>query len=517
MSKSFKALDGGLSIEGGYEKLRFNPGESLGSLLAELKAFFRQRSIEAYLVGGGVRDCLLNRMTSDVDLAVQGDALTLGRQLADALGGHYFTLDETNHIARVVFPRDAAPDKEWHIDLSSFEGEILSDLERRDFTINALAIRLEDAEDQEVQTLDPFRGLQDLKDGIIRGSHPDVFQRDPVRLLRAFRLARDLSFTIEEATLALIRRDAPLIRQAASERVRVELCSLLASPGAADILRTLDQHHLLLSLIPELREAKGVQQPKEHFWDVYEHSIETVAALEGVLRQSCDGPYDKAELIPWSAELEEHFRQRMNGGYSRIVLVKLGALFHDIAKPQMKTIDQNGRIRFFGHAEKGAEITEGIMKRLRFSGQEVRAVSKMVNYHLRPGLISLGPELPTRRAIYRYFRDAAEVGIDTLFLNMADYLAARGPLLGSDEWRQYMEGICYILSMRLEEEKVIAPPKLVDGHDLMKRFALSPGPLLGKLLEAVREAQAAGVVSSKADAIKFVDKMLRSEAKGRHG
>jgi len=192
------------------------------------------------------------------------------------------------------------------------------------------------------------------------------------------------------------------------------------------------------------------------------------------------------------------------------LLLKLAALLHDIAKPQTKTIDEGGRMRFLGHANEGAAIAVNILERLRFSGKEVRLVEIMVRHHLRPGQMSHN-ELPSRRAIYRYFRDTGDAGIDILFLSLADHLATRGPQLNLDEWKEHAKLVEYVLSQRFQEETLVSPPKLIDGHDLINVFGMRPGPKIGELLEAVREAQAAGELITRQDALTYIRNRLAAE------
>jgi poly(A) polymerase len=177
-----------------------------------------------------------------------------------------------------------------------------------------------------------------------------------------------------------------------------------------------------------------------------------------------------------------------------------------------KSIEENGKMRFLGHAQKGAQIAALIMGRLRFSSKEIRMVSKIIEYHLRPGQLANAEEPPTHRAIYRYFRDSGDVGIDTLFLSLADHLATRGPLIVLTEWHRHAQGVQYIISKWFEEQTIVRPPKLIDGHDLIDIFGLSPGPKIGQLLEAVREAQAAGEIRSRDEALTFVTHELKRES-----
>jgi poly(A) polymerase len=255
--------------------------------------------------------------------------------------------------------------------------------------------------------------------------------------------------------------------------------------------------------------ARGVEQPKIHVWDVFDHSIHTVSAAEFLLREGTWQYAGEETLtpVPWSTGLSQHFDQEISSGSTRRSMLKLAALFHDIAKPPTKTIDDEGRAHFLGHPLEGAATAAAIMERLRFSNREIHLVELLVKYHLRPTQMS-HEGLPTRRAIYRYFRDTGDAGIDLLFLCLADHLATRGHSLDLAQWQEHTRMTEYVLARHYEEESLSAPARLIDGHDVMKTFGLSPGPRVGELLEALREAQAAGEVTSRQEALHYVEQLL---------
>jgi len=492
-------------------KLFIEPRASL--LLTEVSKFLTKQGVKSYLVGGLVRDVLLRRETADIDIVVAGDALEIASQLAAALGGRYVLLDEINRVGRVVVAGEAG---RWEIDFSQFEGSIEQDLARRDFTIDAMAIDLSQFGEgyTDLQLIDPFHGLRDLHQGIIKVVSETAFQSDAVRLLRAVRLAAELDFSVDTQTESLVRRYCHLLANVAGERVREELFRLLAAPQDSQFLAYLDELGLLTVMIPELAQTKGVVQPREHFWNVFDHSMKTVAAVGFLLRE---GSWEYAadeilEITTWSTALAQHFDQEVSHGSTRGLLLKLAALLHDIAKPQTKAIDTNGRMRFLGHAKEGAAMTANILERLRFCGKEIKLVEIMVQHHLRPMQMS-HEGLPTRRAIYRYFRDTGEAGIDILFLSMADHLATRGPHLDLAQWREHAQLVEYVLSQRFQGEDVVTPPKLVDGHDLLNIFGLSPGPEIGELLEAVREAQASGELTTREEALAYIRRQRLTEVR----
>jgi len=492
-------------------KLPLEPETSL--LLVKLSSFLTQQGIGSYLVGGFVRDALLGRDTADIDIAVASDALEIAPKLATTLGGKYVLLDEINRVGRVILVNEA---NRWELDFSTFRGSIEQDLAQRDFTIDAMAIDLGQLGKgyTDLQIIDPFNGLDDLHQGVIRTVSEAAFQSDAARLLRAVRLAAELGFSIDAQTESLIQRYHHLLTKVAGERVREELLRLLAVPQAGQFLAYLDELGLLTVMIPELVQTKGVVQPKEHFWDVFDHSIKTVVAASFLLREEA-WEYASADVLaatPWSEALVQHFALEVSRGSTRGSLLKLAALLHDIAKPQAKDIDADGRMRFLGHAKEGAAMAANILERLRFSGKEVRLVETTILHHLRPLQMS-HTGLPTRRAIYRYFRDTGEAGIDILFLSLADHLAARGPHLDLNQWQQHAQIAEYILSQRFQEEGVTSPPKLIDGHDLINIFGLSPGSKIGELLEAVREAQASGELATKEEALAYVRRQLVAGAR----
>lgn len=485
-----------------------------------------------------MRDGFLGRSAEDLDIVLPGNPIFVAREVAIALGGHFVLLDEARQMARVVIPSSfpgrirAGPsvkeegEEPGYLDFSLLDQDIIRDLSRRDFTIDAMALPLATFNGtlSRKDLVDPFGGFRDLKMALIRATGPEVFREDPLRLMRGVRLAAELTFTIEDRTQGYIESNASLLAQVSPERVRDEFCRILAVKNAAESLCLLDRLGLLDVVIPEMAGAKGVEQPKEHYWDVFDHSIETVAALERIfsfhLGKSSEGLGQKPggseglaardvsevlALVPWNAALAEHFAGAI-GSQKRTTILKLGAFLHDVAKPATKKVDSSGRIRFLGHAKEGAAIADDIMVRLRFSNRERELVRQIVEHHLRPGQWSaVGGQPPlSDRAIYRYFRDAGEGAIDTMFISLADHLAARGPLLITSEWEEHTKAVGYVINRYFQDEQVSKPPKLLSGHDVMAHFSLTPGPQVGRMLEAVKEAQAAGEVTTREEALAYL-------------
>ncbi|MFC1919511.1 HDIG domain-containing metalloprotein [Chloroflexota bacterium] len=478
------------------------------SISSKVKEFLGDRGIEAYVVGGYVRDSLLNRDTGDVDIAVKADALEIARGLADYLGGRYVPLDESHQVARIVLVDGAS---RQNLDFSGYSDDIAADLGRRDFTIDAMAVEINQWPEGFVERylIDPFNGYRDLVERKLRVVRNGVFRDDPARLLRGVRLAGELDMTIEENTKLLLRRDADLLIDVPGERIREELVRLLDLPKASVLLQQIDELSMLTVICPELESSRGFSQPPEHYWDVLSHSLNAVAAVEFLLNQG-KWEFGNEEILshmPWSESLAQHFESSVTSDSNRAVMLKLAALFHDVSKPQTMTVDDDGRWRFLGHAKEGALITRSVLERLRFSKREVALAEIEVYYHLRPAQMST-EGLPTRRAIFRYFRDTDGAGIDILYLALADFLATLGPHLDVYRWRRQTQLVDYVLSEFERQENISVWPRLIDGHDIINLFGIEPGPRLGRLLGQVQESQAAGEVTTREQAIDLVRRQL---------
>ena len=492
------------------------------SLTERITAFFRGRGVAAYLVGGSVRDGLLGRDAADMDIAVDGDAASVGRALADALGGRYLRLSQDWQVSRVILPTGSGP---AHIDLTTIDGDIERDLRRRDFTINAMALPMQYAgqvarDDCADCLIDPCGGMSDLGRGVVRMTSAAALREDPLRALRGARFAAQLGFALDGDTAAAIRRQAARVTDAAPERARDEFMKILQAPNPRDGLRLMDDFGLLCALMPELADAKGVEQPKEHYYDVFDHLVESVGWVDAVFRddsQANDGGAGVADAligVPSFEGMREYFGGAVSDGYDRLTFLKLTALLHDVAKPATKTIEASGRIRFIGHHVEGEQVAREMLMRLRFANGGVEHVAGMVRHHLRPTQMAQKGDMPTTRALYRYYRDVGDTAVDTLYLNIADYLAARGPALEQGDWISHCELIRHILEEGRRQKAPETLSRLVNGYDIMKEFSLAPGPAVGRLLAMAHEAQACGDVTTRAQALALVERGLERGGDG---
>jgi poly(A) polymerase len=480
---------------------------------------------KVWLVGGAVRDALLNRRTQDFDFAVEGDALRASRKAADALHAAFYPLDAERDVGRVILTRDEArltldfarlrgPDPSA---LPSVAGQgIAADLAARDFTLNAMAVGLDDLE----TLIDPLNGEADLRAKIIRACSPQSIADDPIRGIRAIRLAAQLDFRIDRDTRAAIRAQAGALAQTSPERRRDEFIHCLGSPRAAASLRALDLLGLLKHLAPEVLSLKGVTQSPPHELDAWEHTLATLARLDEVLDvlgsvHDVDAASDltlglvSLRLGRFRGQLFEHLGQLLSGDRPARWLLMLVALLHDIGKPQTRTVEPTGRIRFLNHEAIGAEMAARRLARLHFSADEVKRAKTIIVHHMRPRQMSKD-QPPTRRAIYRFFRDTREAGVDIVLLSLADFLAKSnaGPP-PQDAWAGHLDVCAQLLGAYFERPgEAVSPPALITGHDLIAEFGLEAGPRIGSLLEAVREAQAAGEITDRVGALEYVRQHL---------
>jgi poly(A) polymerase len=362
------------------------------------------------------------------------------------------------------------------------------------------------------EIVDESGGLADLRDGALRMTSPEVFAADPLRLLRAARLASELGFGVERATAAEVRRRAEQVRESAAERRRDELMRIFSLEDASAGVRLLDDLRLLGALLPEVTLGKGVDQPPQwHAYDVFEHNVRCVEAMDIMLarkRPTSERAWMWDGLWSVFAWCERHIRDyladEMSEGRTRSSLLKVAALLHDVAKPLTRTVDDDGGVRFYGHADEGATIAQRIMRRLRFSAHEVRFVSRLVAEHLRPVQLAQVGEVPTRRALYRFYRSLDDAMPGVLLLALADAAASRGEAMTSGGWSRHVAYMNSLLVRSSQEPGIVNPPRLLTGDDVMRELGLPAGPAIGELLEALREAQAAGDVRNAEEARAFI-------------
>lgn len=470
-----------------------------------------------YLVGGAVRDSILGRPVHDFDFVLSGNALGIARRVANHIQGAYFPLDEARATGRVIATGEDGD--RLVLDFAALRGpDLEADLRDRDFTVNAIAVDI--SRPQEI--LDPLGGVTDLWHKELRSCSEESFIQDPLRVLRAIRLAAGLGFRIQPATRERMREAVSSLVQISPERLRDEILRTLGGPQPHTALRALDMMGVLPLVLPELSALKGVDQSPPHIQPVWEHTLDTLKNLSHLLdvfiaRHDPDNALGLVlglgviHLGRYRQQIREHLTQEIVTDRDLRALLFLAALYHDIAKPLTRQVESGGRIRFFDHDQAGSDMVAVRATALHLSRREIDRLALIVRHHMRPTHLAREEWLPTRRSIYRFFRDTGKAGIDICLLSLADLLATYGNTLPPERWTRQLDVVRLLMEAWWEQpQEKVRPAAILTGRDLIEEFHLQPGPIIGELLESVREAQATGQVASRQAALELVESLLNT-------
>ena len=477
-------------------------------VLKTINALACEHRIKIYLAGGAVRDVFTRRKRPrgiEWDFAVDHNALGFGKILARKLSASYVVLDADTRTARVIYN---TPGCGYELDITDFRARTLrEDLRRRDFTINALCCdvrKLVGAESPENLIIDPWGGIADIRRGCIRVTRRQNIADDPLRILRGIAFCAQLDFTLEPKTRAVMKKNTVLLRRVSPERIREELAKILEVPRAFKHSKIMDCFGIWPVIIPETRLLRGVDQGGYHHLDVWGHSLQTLAQLERILR-------DSSKKLP--PEAAAYLQETAGADRPKIWLLKLACLLHDIAKPATRFVGDNGQVHFYTHEKKGAHIAANIGRRLKLTRKEVRILQRLVLYHLRAG--QLVNRIPSKRAKFRFFRDAADEAGMILLLALADRRAMRGPLSRPARFTFLEEELFAMIAEFFKQRKSSrGRVSLLNGHAVMRLLNLPAGPVIGKMLRAVQEAQAVKAIRSAEEARRLVCRLYRQECRG---
>jgi tRNA nucleotidyltransferase/poly(A) polymerase len=472
-------------IAGGLEALRDAP------LLKAVHGVAVRSGRVVYLVGGTVRNAVMSRpLPLDYDFAADGDVKALALAAADALEGSPFILDKEAPSYRVAVKAAGAA---YTLDFSPIDpGGIVRDLEARDFTVNAMAVRLDGVfarTERAIRLLDPRGGLKDSMAGVLRMTSRRVFDEDPARCLRALRLSQQYGLRVTAATMRMIGARSGLLKGVAPERVRDELQLIFRHPDAGAALAKLFSTGIMDAVLPETSS-----------WGpgLVTHALRTIGEAEALL----SGLDSRADVEGRASRLRDHFGSRV-GAATWAEMLKVSALLHDAGKPLTETVDAEGRTRYIGHDLKGSVVASRALKRLRFSRAATRELTGLVRNHHR--VFSLAAvEGRTDRARAHFFRaSGGAAGLTLLYLALADSSATRGavdPEIAAlvEEMTAFYYGV--YLSKR--------PKPLLNGTDVMKVFGVPEGPMVGEILARVSEEVEAGALKDRRQAIEFVKRWL---------
>ncbi len=473
-------------------------------LISALVKLAQKEGDQLYLVGGFIRDTLLGRSSKDVDFVSQR-ASGLAKSLARKTGTRLVLIDRKFGTIRLI---PAAGLNElsdsYQVDLSPLRGSsIVADLNQRDFTVNALAVDLSAWQaDGTFDLLDPLGGLTNLRAGRLQFCSPHSLEDDPLRILRAYRLAATHDFTLKGYTQNRIREMRHGLNRIAMERIRDELVLILSTTNSLPILRVMDDDNVLKLLLPECEPMRDCSQNDYHQQDVWQHSIAALEALEFFLARP-------QELLgQYADEASPILAQRIAGERTREIMLKLGVLLHDIGKPSCRTVDENGVTHFYGHEVAGARLAGSVCARFCFSNKEIDFVIQLVRQHMRVvHLFNL--TRTSRRALSRLFKLGPELFYPLLFLFGSDYRATKGPRSPKGETGPLRHRIGRWLDFYHKQLKPKeGEPPLIRGHELMDRLNLSPGPTVGKLLHTLAELHWEGRINSREEALQQAAQLL---------
>lgn len=499
-------------------------------LLAALLEAAAEWGHAVWLVGGTVRDRACGRFSPDVDAVTAGDPAELARRVARRLHLPWFPLSHEFGAYRVVGRTGSsrgggaealaigdggaattagggaaeAAGMEGHLDVAGLRGsDIEADLALRDFTVNAMALPLGGG-----AVVDPFGGREHLAAGRLVQVSDAVFADDPLRLLRAARFAHVFGLRIDPALRALARAEAGRLPGAAAERILNEVVLTLNAGRSAAAVNMWDDLGLLSVLLPEVAALRGVGQSPFHHHDVLGHTLETMERLDEVM--TTPGRWFG---LSWES-LEARLREPVDGVMPRPVALRLGALLHDVAKPETRVVGEQGRILFWGHTEVGGPVADAICGRLRCSSATTGLVRAVVERHLDIGFLQ-HEEPVAARDVVRFLWRSAPWEPETIMVSVADRLATRGPRTEERHIDGHL-GVARLLMDAWRERRddgVPSPP--VDGHAVMTALGLSPGPLLGEVLREVRLASEAGELGGRAEALALArDHLARMRSAG---
>jgi poly(A) polymerase len=437
----------------------------------------------AWVVGGAVRDELLGRELTDVDIAVDGDPEAAARELAMEVRGPVFRLSEAFGAWRVV---DRAAGRVF--DFAPLQGETIEDdLRRRDFTVNAMARPREGGD-----LIDPLGGRADLESRTLRVVGPGTYESDPLRPLRLARFVAELGFRPDPETERLTAAAAGRVAEASGERIFAELRRLVVADGAVEGLAIADRLGLLHAVLPELSDLHDVEQSQYHHKDVYGHTVEVLERLIELEGEA-------------AGELRDALDEPLADELTRGQALRFGALLHDIGKPATHGTRDDGRVTFIGHDRLGEEMVRRVCRRLRTSEKLSRFLQGLTRHHLVLGFLVHERPLD-RRAVYRYLTRTAPVEVEVTLLSCADRLATRGRN-AERAIDAHLELARELMAAALEWRRS-GPPRLpLPGDELALEAGIEPGPELGRVLEELREAAYAGEIEDRDDAIELARRL----------
>ncbi|OGS43846.1 MAG: hypothetical protein A2539_06250 [Elusimicrobia bacterium RIFOXYD2_FULL_34_15] len=454
-----------------------------------------------WIVGGYIRDLYFNKISEDMDFVTDGNTQKVAQTFAEKVKGKFIILDDFNKIYRVIINGKT-------FDFSKMQGKnIIEDLTRRDFTINAIAIPIT----QPVPTsrdyalpvtdlIDPYDGRVDIKNKVIRCIEEKNFVDDPLRVLRAYRFAGQLNFKIEPKTEKFIKKYAKYIKKVSVERISYELNLIMGLSDSHSIILKMHNSKLLDYIFPELIPTRHTARCYYPKMGLLGHCFDSLKVLEKFYKNNFKNIFPR-----FNKKIMMHLDGNISRTVKRKTILKYAVLLHDIGKPG--SAEKIGdRLRFFGHEDVGSKMIDKIGKRLRFSNDEIKYIKKVIQNHMRLGNLTSAKEV-TDKAVWRFFKDLGEDGIDQIVLSICDAytyppsnIRTLHRIVGNKLLNKYF----------YKKEKIL-PVKLLNGNEIMKILKIEQGPEVGQLLKKLEESQVTKEVKTREEAIKFLKTIVKTK------
>jgi poly(A) polymerase len=460
---------------------------------------------EAYLVGGAVRDILLQRDIHDIDIVLKGNVRRIARQVANKLNGSFYMLDQDRNTARVIYERGS--DFAFVVDFAEMRGDCLEDdLRARDFTINAMAISLS----KDLLLKDPLRGQQDLRDGIVRLCAGNSIEEDPVRILRAVRLALAFNLKLAPETIREMKKNVSSLSSVSAERKRDEIFKILEGPKVNLALRVLDRMGVISEILPDLSKYKNLKiRENQKIWD---RTLELISQTEMV----CDllieefDPDNSPNLVKgkislylgrFRNQLRDHFQYQVNPLRSLRGLLMFSGLYLVLKQFEENANQENANII------DTSNLAVELAKHLALSHAEIRRLEAILGYFFDFFLSARVPQSFGDLDIYRFFRDSKEVGIEIALLSIAYILVDVDTQVDAEIIDNLLDNIRRIFNAFWNHyAEVVNPSQLINGNEIMNLLQMPAGPLIGQLIEQVREAQVKKEIATYEEAFLFLKK-----------
>jgi len=468
---------------------------------------------EIFLVGGAIRNTYLRKEVQDLDFIVRKNAIRTAKNIADHFNGDFYILDKKRGAARALF---SIENVEMKIDFALMNGNSIGeDLSKRDFTINAIALRIP----LSGEVIDPMNGVGDINNSVLRSCSSNSFSDDPVRTIRAIRFINEFNLFYEQREVELIKGTAIKLDEISNERKRDEIINILEKTNVKKSLMQMLDFGIIGKVFPEVEKMFKLELDSPHVHDAWEHTLQVVnycqqlmALMKRPLKSQQLHPRIKQavnSLSKYEKDIFGYMNDRLNMNRSMYSLLIIASIYHDAGKGVITPVMKNDRRSFPKHAKIGSELIHQRAKIMGFSNGEVECLTKLVRFHMKPSQKEFADKLKKNIHIHRFLQKAGSAGIMVGFLHLADVLAAYEDTLSDERWSRAICSVNNIFNAYfIHYDKMVVPTKLINGNDILNKFNLKPGKEIGALLEQVAEAQVRGEINTKEDAETFIGYIL---------